>query len=344
MAKFGWKESGIAMYRLPAKLSAAAFGAAVSCAVALCAVALCAAALLAQQTVIRVNVNLVHVVATVKDPSGQLVGTLQKQDFEVYDNGSHQEISVFERTTEQPLSVALLIDISGSTAKELKYEGDSASRFLRALLTEGNPDDTVSLYTFNYEVRQAKSYTHNYRALADQFKLLRGEAGTALYDAVYLAARDLEPREGRKVIVVVTDGGDTFSKYTLKQALEAAQLADAVIYPIVVLPITNDAGRNIGGENALKFIADGTGGRAQYPALGADLDKAFTDIVTELRTQYMLGFYPQNVPLTKERFHKLEVRVMRPELRVSARNGYYGEFDSASGARISLTPEKKPNR
>src|SRR5205085_4280488 len=140
---------GIAMYRLPAKLSAAAFGAAVSCAVALCAVALCAAALLAQQTVIRVNVNLVHVVATVKDPSGQLVGTLQKQDFEVYDNGSHQEIAVFERTTSQPLSVALLVDTSGSTAKELKYEGDSASRFLRALLSEGNGEDAVSLYTFN---------------------------------------------------------------------------------------------------------------------------------------------------------------------------------------------------
>ncbi len=334
MARFGWKGSGIAMCRLPNRRSLAALA--------------CAGALLAQQpTTIRVNVNLVHLVATVKTQSGELVGSLQKEDFEVYDNGSHQEIAVFERTTAQPLSVALLVDISGSTAKDLKYESESAARFLRALLTEGNPDDVVSLYTFNYEVRQRGGFTHNYKSLEDRLKLLHGEAGTALYDAVYLAARDLELRDGRKVIVVVTDGGDTFSKATLKEALEAAQLANAVIYPVVVLPITNDAGRNIGGENALKFIADGTGGRAQYPALGPDLDRAFTDIVTELRTQYMLGFYPQNVPLTKERFHRLAVRVKRPELRVSARNGYYGDAEGGSGApgaRISVTPEKKSKR
>jgi Ca-activated chloride channel homolog len=334
MARFGWKENGIAMCPWPSKRWLLA--------------AVCGGALWAQQpTTIRVNVNLVRLVATVKNLSGQPVGTLQKQDFELYDNGSHQEIAVFERTTAQPLSVALLVDISGSTAKELKYEGESAARFLRALLTEGNPDDAVSLYTFNYQVRQARRFTHDYRSLEDLLKLLQGEAGTALYDAVYLAARDLESRQGRKVMVVVTDGGDTFSKATLKEALEAAQLADAVIYPVVVLPITNDAGRNIGGEHALKFIADGTGGRAQYPALGAELDRAFTGIVTELRTQYMLAFYPQNVPLTKERFHRLEVRVKQPELRVSARNGYYGEVEGgtgAAGARVSITPDRKPKR
>src|SRR5438445_12775518 len=123
----------------------------------------------------------------------------------MYDNGSRQEIAIFERTTAQPLSVALLLDISGSTAKELKYECDSASRFLRALLTGGNPDDTVSLYTFNYEVRQVKRFTHNYKPLEDQLKLLHGEAGTALYDAVYLAARDLESRDGGKAVVRVTE-------------------------------------------------------------------------------------------------------------------------------------------
>jgi Ca-activated chloride channel family protein len=312
---------------------------------AVCAVVLGALALSAQPpTTIQVNVNLVRAIATVRNQAGLLVGSLEQKDFEVYDNGSHQEIRVFERTTAQPLSVALLVDISGSTAKELKYEGESASRFLRALLTEGNPDDVVALYTFNYEVSQVRNFTHNYRSLEDRLKMLHGEAGTALYDAVYLAARDLEPREGRKVIVVVTDGGDTFSKASLQQALEQAQLADAVIYPIVVLPITNEAGRNVGGENALTYMADRTGGRSQYPAIGADLDRAFSDIVSELRTQYLLAFYPQNVPLTNSRFHKLEVRVKRPELRVSARSGYYGDAEGgsgAAGARPSVTPERK---
>jgi Ca-activated chloride channel family protein len=226
--------------------------------------------------------------------------------------------------------VALLIDTSGSTAKDLKYETDSAARFLHALLAEGHPEDAVALYSFNYEVTEGH-FTHNYRSLESALKTLHGEAGTALYDAIFFASRALEGREGRKAIIVVTDGGDTFSKRNLKQALEAAQLADAVIYPIVVLPITNDAGRNIGGENALTFIAQGTGGRTFLPAIGTQLDHTFTDIIDELRTQYLLGFYPRGVPLTKERFHKLEVRTGSRELRVSARNGYYGEAVGANG-------------
>ena len=96
-----------------------------------------------------------------------------------------------------------------------------------------------------------------------------------------------------------------------EEALTQAQLADAVIYPVVVMPITNDAGRNIGGENALTFMAEGTGGRTFLPTVGAQLDQAFSDIISELRTQYLLAFYPHNVPLTKERFHKLAIH-LRP--------------------------------
>jgi Ca-activated chloride channel family protein len=239
------------------------------------------------------------------------------------------------------------VDTSGSTNKELLYETDSAARFLRALLSEGNPEDAVALYSFNYEVTMQHDFTHNYRSLEARLKALHGEAGTALYDAIYLSARDLEPREGRKVVVIITDGGDTASAKDVHAALEAAQLADAVIYPVVVVPITNDAGRNIGGEHALQFMAEGTGGRPFLPSLGAELDKAFGEIITELRTQYLLGFYPHNAPLTKDPFHKLEVRVGRPELRVSARNGYYGEVEGGTGtpgARTSIDPEGQKKR
>jgi Ca-activated chloride channel family protein len=277
--------------------------------------------------VIRVDVNLVRIVATVKTQAGELVGALRKEDFQIFDNGAPQEVAVFERQTDQRLSVALMVDTSGSTAKDLKYETDSAARFLKALLGEGYRDDTVALYSFNWQVTQNNNYTHSFTTLTNSLKTLRGEAGTSLYDAIYLAARDLEDRDGRKIMIIVTDGGDTTSSMDLKKALAAAQLADAVIYPVVVIPITNDAGRNIGGENALKFMADGTGGRTFLPSLGAELDRAFSDIIDELRTQYLLGFYPRNVPLTKDRFHKLEIRVKRPELRVSARNGYYGEAE-----------------
>jgi Ca-activated chloride channel homolog len=294
------------------------------------------------QAQFRVNVNLVRVIATVRNPAGQLVGALRKEDFQIFDNGVAQEVAVFERRSDQPLSVALLVDTSGSTAKDLKVEIDSASRFLKALLGEGNPGDTAALYSFNYDVTQERAFTRSLLSLTNSLKTLRGNAGTSMYDAVYLVSRDLEDREGRKVIIIVTDGGDTTSAKNMKQALAAMQYADAVIYPVVIIPVTSDAGRNTGGENALKFMADATGGRTFLPSGGADLDRAFSDIIDELRTQYLLGFYPRNVPLTKEPFHKLEVRVQRPELRVSARNGYYGEAEGGSGAPdapISLSPD-----
>jgi Ca-activated chloride channel homolog len=274
---------------------------------------------------IRIDVRLVRVLATVRDASGALLGNLTKEDFTVLDNNTPQQISVFERRTEQPLSVAMLVDISGSTAKDLKFEIDSVSRFLRALFKEGNPEDSVCLYSFNYLVTQETSFIHDQGQLDRKLRNLHGSAGTSLYDAIYFASRDLESRKGRKVLVVVTDGGDTTSAKSYHAALNSAQMADSVMYPILIVPIANDAGRNLGGEHALTTLASGTGGRVFEPTLGASLDKAFSDILEELRTQYLIGFYPKDVPLTKDRFHHLEVRVARPGLQILSRNGYYGE-------------------
>ncbi|HUP04974.1 MAG TPA: VWA domain-containing protein [Bryobacteraceae bacterium] len=314
------------------------------------AAGLCAALapLLAQPPLIRVNVNLVRVVATVRNQSGSLVSSLQKDDFDVYDNGMRQDLAVFERQTDQPLSVALMIDTSASAGIDLKYETDSASKFLHSLLTEGNPRDAVALFGFNGEVQEVSGFTHDYAALEARFHYLTAQGATALYDAILLGSRELERRQGRKAMIIVTDGDDTFSKTTSQEALEAAQLADATIYPVVVVPISNDAGRNIGGEHVLKFMADGTGGRTFLPTLGAELDKAFADIVMELRTQYMLAFYPHGVPPTTNRFHKLEVRLKQPDLRVSARNGYYGEVEAEdspdTGGVSSQTNRKVPSK
>jgi Ca-activated chloride channel family protein len=302
---------------------------------------LLATALSAQETTIRVDVSLVRVLATVKNPAGELVGSLNKEDFTILDNGVPQTVSVFERHTEQPLSIALMVDTSGSTAKELKYEVDSVSRFLRALFSEGNPNDAVALYSFNYQVTRHNNFTRNHGSLEHSLKTFKGEAGTSMYDGLYLASQDLESRDGRKVVVLVTDGGDTTSSKDFHAAVESAQLADAVIYPILVVPITNDAGRNIGGEHALATMAAWTGGRVFEPTVGAALDQAFADILKDLRTQYLLAFYPKDVPPSKDRFHRLEVSVRRPGLRVTARNGYYGESESGgrNGGKSSVIPQ-----
>jgi Ca-activated chloride channel family protein len=285
-----------------------------------------------QPAVFKDTVTQVHVIASVKNSKGELVGTLQKSDFQIFDNGAPQEIRVFERQSSQPLSIALLIDVSGSTAKDLKYETDSATKFLHALLSEGNLEDAVALYSFDSDVREVRPFTHNYASLDAALKYIHGSGGTSLYDAIYEAAIKLEDRVGRKVIVVISDGGNTTSNMDIQKCLKAAQFADAVIYPVVVVPITNDAGRNVSGEHSLIFMQQGTGGRSFFPGVGKELDQAFTDILAELRTQYFLGYYPKDVPLTKNPFHKLEVRVNQPDLRVQARNGYYGEAEAADGS------------
>jgi Ca-activated chloride channel family protein len=225
----------------------------------------------------------------------------------------------------------VLVDTSASTGIELKYELDSVLRFLRAVLREGNTEDAVALYSFNWQVTLHSSYTRRIARLEGAVKQLKSEGGTSLYDAIYLASRDLELRDGRHVIVVVTDGGDTTSSKTFHDALQAAQLADTVLYPVVVIPITNEAGRNVGGEHALTTFAAGTGGRIFLPAPGAQLDSAFDDILRELRTQYLVGFYPRNVPATKNRFHSLTVNLAAPGLRAITRNGYYGDLEDSTG-------------
>jgi Ca-activated chloride channel family protein len=281
--------------------------------------------LVAQEPVYKIDVRLVRLLVTVKNAAGDLIGSLDRSLFTVTDNGVAQEVAVFERETAQPLSVTMLLDTSGSTAKDLKYETTSINKFLSAFVQEGNPKDAVALYTFNWQVTLLNSFTRSIGRIEDNLKLLRAEGGTSLYDAIYLAGPDLRNRAGRHVIVVVTDGGDTTSMKSYRDAVESAQRADAVVYAIVVIPITNPAGRNTGGEHALEAMVEATGGRMFYPAVGAELDRAFVEILRDLRTQYLIGYYPRGVPQGDRNFHTVHVGLEQKDLRVSTRTGYYGD-------------------
>jgi Ca-activated chloride channel family protein len=176
---------------------------------------------------------------------------------------------------------------------------------------------------------QETGFTRDPAVVDRRLRQLQGEAGTSMYDAILLAAHELDRRQGRRVLVVVTDGGDTLSKTSFQAAAEAAQLTDAVIFPVLVMPITNNAGRNAGGENALTTLAQRTGGHVFQPTMGAEMDRAFDGILRDLRTQYLLGFYPKDEPLTADRFHTLTLtaagRGVDPSWKVVARSGYYGE-------------------
>ena len=275
---------------------------------------------------IKVDVRLVRMLTTVRGPQGELVGGLNAEDFRIFDNGVEQTLKVFERQSSQPLSVALLVDISGSTGKESRYEIDSMHRFLKALINEGNPNDTAALYSFNESVTQVADFTRRLDRLDIGLRSLHSHGATALYDALYLASHQLERREGRHVVVAVTDGGDTISHTNFQGALEALHRANAVLYSTVVIPVEGGAGRNLGGENALITLSGWTGGRPFFPAEGPAIDTVFGDILKDLRTQYLLAYYPTNLPPTRERFHKVQVEVKRPAHSVSARNGYYSDI------------------
>ncbi len=270
-----------------------------------------------------IKVNLVRVLVTVRDPAGALIGSLTKQDFAVEDTGIPQEIALFEQNTSYPLSVAVLMDTSASVQNDLHYEEESVLGFIPALLNAGNPQDSFALFTFNWRTSLEADFSRSKKRAEHVLRGLKGDGGTSLYDAIYLASDSLTGREGRHVMVVVTDGGDTTSFKHYGDALAAAQRSDVVLYPIVVIPIAGDAGRNTGGEHALATLASSTGGRIFYPQGFDRLNEAFADIIRELRTQYLLGFYPKGTREERRLFHPVKVSTKNTSLRVTARTGYY---------------------
>jgi Ca-activated chloride channel family protein len=279
--------------------------------------------LAAQQPTFKVDVQLVRMLVTVKNPMGQLVGGLNPADFVVKDNDVPQEIAVFERNTTQPLSIALLIDTSRSTQIERKYQVEALRSFLKALLAEGNPGDTAALYSFSTDVIQRAAFTRRLSKLSDALADLKPEGATAMFDAIYLSGQELQRRDGRRVVVIVSDGGDTASRVKFEEALKALHDANAVLYALLTVPVPGEAGRNLRGENALITLTQWTGGRLFMPSQDRQFGEAFAEILRDLRTQYLIGFYPRGVPPSKNSFHRVDVQVKREAHTVSARNGYF---------------------
>jgi Ca-activated chloride channel family protein len=276
-----------------------------------------------QETTIRVRVQLVNILATVRDHIGTLAPDLTKDDFILLDEGQPQEIKFFDRQAGTPLAITMLVDSSGSTAKDLKFEQDSAAKFLHALVRK---QDRVALYSFNQDVDEIRSFTNDPVSLERGLREIHPAGGTSLYDAIFLASNELRRQQSRRVIILVTDGDDTTSRINYHQALHAAQDADIAIYSVIVVPILSEAGRDIGGEHALITLSGDTGGRAYQPRVATELDPAFADLARELRTQYLLGFYAQPMRDAKD-FRHLEVKCKNPTFTVQARKGYYFRND-----------------
>jgi len=293
-------------------------------AVLLMAIAVCLSAHLAAQGVtLRMDVKLVNLFVNVTDQNGAIVGGLTRDDFAIFEDGRPQKIAVFERQSELPLNITLAIDTSDSVYKDRAQERDAGKRFAHALL---RPQDQMSLIQFATYVTELTPFTNRLSHIDSGLEHLRGGDATALYDAIYLASQRLGQKEGRKVLVLVSDGGDTVKSTTYAQALEQALRNDVMIYSIIDVPIEASAGRDTGGEHAMITLSEQTGGKSFYVEEGG-LDKAFERVSDDLRTQYVLGYYPQNqVPGLD--FHHVQVTIPRaaPQaFNIRYRTGYYAD-------------------
>ena len=276
------------------------------------------------ETTIKVNVNLINVFVTVTDAQGAPIGGLTKDNFVLKEDDREQKIAVFDKGSPLPLSIALAIDTSLSTRHDLPLEQQSAKRFAHALL---RPIDALSVFGFSEIVHEAThGFTADLKRIDESIDHIRTGAATALYDAIYRVSFELDPRKGRKVIVLITDGGDTISKVDYKEAVRAAEEAEALVYSIIVVPIESSAGRETGGEHALIQLSEDTGGKYYYATSTSQLDDAFRKISDELRTQYLLAYYPSQHTSFSE-FRRIQVQVAGvPEsssYRVRHRAGYY---------------------
>ena len=269
---------------------------------------------------IRSEVSLVSTLASVLDKDGRPALDLTADQFELYDEGVKQKIEIFEPETQQPLDLTLMIDSSLSEIKGLEFETEAASRFIQKLV---RPGDRLALFEFSDAITQIAPFSSDVPMLQSALKHINPGDGTALYDAVYLGSQALarNPAGRRRVIVLVTDAGETTSRADFETARRAAVRADALLYTIVVRVVKNESGRNTAGEHALETIADSTGGATYFPDEASELGAMFDRIDRELRTQYRLAYYPDPRPPAGT-YRNVEVRV-KCECKIRSRKAYY---------------------
>ena len=285
-----------------------------------------------EEPTLKVNVNVVNVLATVRTKKGEIVRDLSKEDFSIAENGRPQAIRYFSRETDLPLTLGLMVDTSMSQRKVMAAERGASSRFLEAIL---RPKDRIFIMQFDMAVQLKLEPTSSFRALDNAlafvdtptFRELEGQrgGGTLLYDAVITASRDImQPKTGRKALVLLTDGVDTGSEAPMGDSIDAAQRADTLVYSILF----SDSGAypfSIGGPDGRRVLtrmSRETGGGFFEVTKSKNLDQIFAQIQDELRSEYSLGFVSDE-PVRNSEFRKLQVTTNQKGLVIQARDRYW---------------------
>ena len=270
---------------------------------------------------IVVEVPRVPLLFTVTDKKGRFVTDLEQKDFKVSDNRKPQGILAFNRESDLPLRIGILIDTSNSVRERFRFEQEAAIEFSKGVLKEEK--DKAFLVRFDTAAELVVNFTHDVERLAKGIRDQRPGGGTALYDAIYYSCRDKLPEESppeqfRRALVVLSDGDDNLSRMSREQALEMCHKAEAVIFTIS----TNRSGVQMDGDKVLKRFSEQTGGLSFQPFQASDLGQSFENIANELRHQYFLLYAPS--PFVADgRFHEVEVKTNNKDFRVRCRRGYY---------------------
>ncbi len=271
---------------------------------------------------IVLDVTRVNILFSVTDKKGRFISNLTQSDFEVVENKKQQAIQQFTAESDLPLRLAVLVDTSNSIRDRFRFEQEAANRFIQGVLRPRQ--DRLMLVSFDSVAELVNDLTDDVPALEKGINNLRPGGGTALYDAIYLAAKEKlmmdQPRDKfRRAMIILSDGADTESHHTRDQALEMAQKSDTVVYAIS----TNITREDTDGDQVLRYFAEETGGQAFFPFKVEDLDQSFENIANELRHQYNIFYRPE--PLKADGlYHPVTVRTKnRKDLVVRARKGYY---------------------
>ena len=282
---------------------------------------------------IRINSDLVTVIATIARGTEDGPVDLKREDFEILEDGVPQEIANFARDIELPLQLIVLFDSSLSVSQKIDFERRAVAKFFERVI---RGRDHAALISFSSEVEVIQDFTNKIPLLVEATKQLKAEGATSLYDAIYLSAEYLKPMQGRKVIVIVSDGSDTTSNKGLLEVLAQAQQADVVLFSVY----TGNRGfsqnlRDLAGERALETLTTETGGEIFFPRATPgtageaideqslkELDLTFAILANQLRTQFTLGFFSSNDKRDGS-FRKLTVRIKKKGYLMRARKGYY---------------------
>jgi Ca-activated chloride channel family protein len=290
----------------------------------LVSIAAVTASLLAQDQrhpgAIQVQTNLVDILASVIDSHGQPIAGLTKDQFELSEEGVPQTIERFEAETNRPLDLALMVDASASTFKDLKFESDAAAHFIQQVV---RPGDRLAVFEFDEDVTELSEFSQDVPKLQAAVHRIIPGAGTSMYDAVVLGSNALRRRTPgrRRAIVLVTDAGETTSVAKFEDARRAAIASEALLYSIVIRTLKTENLRNTAGEHALITITDTTGGAMFILDDLNQLDSMFDQINRELRTQYLIGYYPNPMPPPGS-YRRVEVKVKTGDT-VRFRKGYF---------------------